>query len=312
MAPPPSTVNLGSCIAGVPVTLHYSFFILLIFYFFDAFLSYRTNYPMYMVFVLVLYGPVLFLTILVHEFGHALTTKKLGGSVGGIVLWPLGGFALCGPTDGLSGDLKVALAGPMTHVPMGFIWWAIYVGVTGGENGLWPSWTVYLDVLSDGAAGFFQMLSAQAVWLNIYLLGFNLFLPAYPLDGGRIYAASLILLFKMKSQTAAKVTSITAMLIASCMVGYSIVTFLYRTAGSGLLLGLVGVFVFFQSYELWTAAKRNELSDHPIFGRQCYQSGSSGTTGNNTSSGSSGGQEQVGEVEAQVPVPAQTDEAVMA
>lgn len=309
MAPPSSTVNLGSCIAGVPVKLHCSFFILVVFYFFDAFFSYRTDYPMYMIFVMVLYGPVLLLTVLVHEFGHALTTIKLGGSVGGIVLWPLGGFALCGPTDALIGDLKVALAGPMTHVPMGVIWWAIYAGVTDGKHGLWPSHTVYLDVLSDGAAGFFEILSAQAVWLNLYLLAFNLFLPAYPLDGGRIYAASLILVFKMKSQTAAKVTAMTAMIIAFCMIGYAIVTFLSRTAGSGLLLGLVGVFVFFQSWELWTAAKRNDLNDHPIFGRQCYQSSSSGGTTGNTSSGS--GQEQGGEVEAQVTVPAQTDEAVI-
>ena len=50
-------------------------------------------------------------------------TKRLGGSVGGIVLWPLGGFALCGPTEALSGDLKVALAGPLMHVPMGLLWW---------------------------------------------------------------------------------------------------------------------------------------------------------------------------------------------
>lgn len=293
------------------MTLHYSFFILLIFYFFDAFLSYRNEYPMYMVFVLVLYGPVLLATILVHEFGHALTDIKLGGIVGGIVLWPLGGFAICGPTDSLTGDLKVALAGPMTHVPMGLIWWGIYAGVTSGEHGLMPL-TVYLDVLSSGAAGFFEMLSAQAFWINVYLLGFNLFLPAYPLDGGRIYAASLILYLKLKSQTAARVTAITAMIIAFGMITYSIVTFLIPSTRGGLLLGVVGVFVFYQSYELWTAAERNVLGNHPIFGRQCYQDSSSSASGTteNTSSSSGGDQEQEGD--AQTPVPAQTDEAVMA
>lgn len=151
--PPPSGVNLGSCIAGVPVTLHYSFFLLLILYFVDAFLSYRTTYPMFMLYVVIMYGPILFITVLVHEFGHALTTKRLGGSVGGIVLWPLGGFAICGPTEGLGGDLKVALAGPICHLPMGFFWWAIYAGIAGSEHGWWPSFTVYLDVLSSGAAG---------------------------------------------------------------------------------------------------------------------------------------------------------------
>ena len=40
-----------------------------------------------MLFVVVLYGPVLLLTILVHEFGHVFATKRQGGEVGGVVLW---------------------------------------------------------------------------------------------------------------------------------------------------------------------------------------------------------------------------------
>lgn len=155
----------------------------------------------------------------VHEFGHALMTKKLGGSVGGIVLWPLGGFALCGPAESLKGDLHVALAGPLTHLPMGFLWWAIYVASGEGERGMWPSSLPYLDVMSANAAGcvrflccdsfllyarpsfcsmrfgshaesvsyrarrrFFEILSAQAVYLNILLFCFNLLLPAYPVS----------------------------------------------------------------------------------------------------------------------------------
>ena len=115
-------VNLGSCISGIPIQLHWSFFLLLLLEFANAVLSYN-SYPLYILFVVILYGPILLFTIVVHELGHALMTKRLGGSVGGIVLWPLGGFALCGPTEALSGDLKVALAGPLMHVPMGLLWW---------------------------------------------------------------------------------------------------------------------------------------------------------------------------------------------
>ncbi|KAL7539245.1 hypothetical protein ACHAWF_006345 [Thalassiosira exigua] len=295
---PPSAVSLGSCVAGVPVTLHYSFFVLLLLYVINAILQ-NGGYPLYILFVVVLYGPVLLLTIVVHEFGHVLTTKKLGGSVGGIVLWPLGGFALCGPTEALSGDLKVALAGPITHVPMGLIWWMVWVGTTGGKMGWWPGFKIYLDVLSSSPAGFFEILSAEALYLNIVLLCFNLFVPAYPLDGGRIYAASLILLFKMKAETAAKVTSITAMLLGAGMIVYAIVGWFGMWGGSVLLLGLVGVFVFHQSYELFSAARNDRLGDHPVFGRECYQNANNG--------GGGGGGETAGGA-----VPAQTDEAVMA
>ena len=153
MAPPRSAVNLGSCIAGIPITLHYTFFVLCGLYFVDAFLSHRSDYPVFMLFVVILYGPVLFVTILIHELGHALMTKRLGGEVGGIVLWPLGGFALCGPVDSLRGELKVALAGPITHVFQGLVWWIVYASLAGSTHGWWPSWIVYLDVLSNGVAG---------------------------------------------------------------------------------------------------------------------------------------------------------------
>jgi Zn-dependent protease len=115
------TISLGS-IQSIPLTLHYSFFLLLIL---ELFISLRyTAYPMYILFVFLLYGPILLLTVIIHELGHALTTKRMGGNVEGIVLWPLGGFAICGPTEGgLSGDLKVAAMGPLMHIPMGLVWW---------------------------------------------------------------------------------------------------------------------------------------------------------------------------------------------
>ena len=47
----------------------------------------------------------------------------------------------------------MALVGPLAHVPMGFIWWAIYAALAGGEYGFWPSSTIYLDVVSNGAVG---------------------------------------------------------------------------------------------------------------------------------------------------------------
>jgi hypothetical protein len=120
--------------------------------------------------------------------------------------------------------------------------------------------------------------------------------PAYPLDGGRIYAASLILYLKMQPQKAAKVTALTAMLISGGMIVYAIVSLITVVPGSGLLLGLVGVFIFSNSYDLYKDVKRCELGNHPIFGRQCYQSGSS----------AGGGRDQ----DAQE-VPAQSDSAVI-
>ena len=139
---------------------------------------------------------------------------------------------------------------------------------------------------------FFEMLAAQALYLNIMLFCFNLFVPAYPLDGGRVYASCLMLYGKLKPDAAAKCTALTAMLIAGGMVIYSIIGFFTPVATSSLLIGLIGIFVFYQSYELWILIKNNGLATHQIFGRDCYKQTTSTT----------GGEE----------VPATTDEAVMA
>jgi len=62
-------VSLGSCVAGIPVKLHYSFFLLLLLEFVSSVLNYKVGYdkyPMYILLIVVLYGPVLLLTILVR------------------------------------------------------------------------------------------------------------------------------------------------------------------------------------------------------------------------------------------------------
>ena len=94
---------------------------------------------------------------------------------------------------------------------------------------------------------------------------------------------------------AAKTTAITAMLLSSGMILYAIISFLKSTDGSGLLLGVVGAFVLYNSSELFKSAKNNSLEGHPIFGRECYQNAGGNTT-----------QNEIGDV------PAQSDSAAMA
>ena len=50
-----------------------------------------------MLFVFILYGPILLVTVLTHEMGHVIMNRRCGGETGGIYLWPLGGFGEKGP-----------------------------------------------------------------------------------------------------------------------------------------------------------------------------------------------------------------------
>src|SRR6185369_4704585 len=111
-----------------------------------------------------------------HEFGHSLACRSVGGQADQIVLWPLGGVAYVAPPPRPGATLWSIAAGPLVNVV------------------LLPILTV-LRVLSRSLGWAESMPDAhallRAVWLiNLVLLLFNL-LPIYPLDGGQILRSLL-------------------------------------------------------------------------------------------------------------------------
>jgi Zn-dependent protease len=121
----------------------------------------------------------LFALVLLHEFGHALACRSVGGLADTIILWPLGGIALVRPPQRPGPLLWTAAAGPLVNlllVPL--------LGVL-----------AYLDIGIDWNALSPDLLSfLRAVWwTNLGLLLFNL-IPVYPLDGGQILHGFLWLL----------------------------------------------------------------------------------------------------------------------
>mmetsp|Transcript_49981 Transcript_49981/g.95465 ORF Transcript_49981/g.95465 Transcript_49981/m.95465 type:complete len:262 (+) Transcript_49981:219-1004(+) len=174
-------VYLGN-VSGIPLYVHYSFFMLCVL----ITLSHAPNfYSMGLVFML--YGPVLFCTILVHELGHCYATRNNGDPVHSILFWPLGGLALVGHSSTPFDDLKVSVAGPATHIPMVLLWLVL---LAIGNNGNISDVSALVLYISDN---FWVDLCRGAITLNIGLFLFNLLIPAYPLDGGRIFVATLLI-----------------------------------------------------------------------------------------------------------------------
>jgi len=129
--------------------------------------------------------PLLILAVLLHEIGHLLVAKAHGMVPKAVVLWPLGGLTVHhGPDASLGQRIRIALAGPLMHVPMAAAWMGLFastgcrysVGVIGYEAGQWVV-----------AAGIF---AAQAE-LNVTLLLFNLLVPCTPLDAATILVCLL-------------------------------------------------------------------------------------------------------------------------
>jgi Zn-dependent protease len=118
----------------------------------------------------------LFGIVLLHEFGHALACRSVGGTADQIVLWPLGGVAYVAPPPRPGAVLWSIAAGPLVNVAL--------VPITGGL--LLMSYLLGWPDQFPNADRFLSMLTL----INAGLLIFNI-LPIYPLDGGQILQALL-------------------------------------------------------------------------------------------------------------------------
>ncbi|MCP3911510.1 MAG: CBS domain-containing protein [Actinomycetia bacterium] len=108
-----------------------------------------------------------FLALTAHEMGHSLVAIRYGVEVKSITLWLFGGVAQLGSSPSTAGSaLQIAIAGPLVSVAIGVV--ALAVAVPFG-----------------GLVGFAMMWFGT---MNVFLAVFNM-LPAFPLDGGRVYQA---------------------------------------------------------------------------------------------------------------------------
>lgn len=82
----------------------------------------------------IVFGLVLFSSVLVHELGHSLAARCVGGRADEIVMWPLGGLAYLSHDTGPKGDLWVTFAGPLTHIPQAAIWFVIAYAMDPGSS----------------------------------------------------------------------------------------------------------------------------------------------------------------------------------
>jgi Zn-dependent protease/CBS domain-containing protein len=225
--------------AGIDVFVHATFLLLIGWIGYSHWLQYGT---LAKVAEGILFILVLFLCVVLHEYGHALTARRYGIKTRDITLYPIGGVArLERMPDKPIEELWVALMGPAVNVVIAAILF-VYLSLS---QGLVP-----ITDLTVASGSFL----ARVMAVNISLVLFNL-IPAFPMDGGRVLRALLAM-----------------------RMDYVRATQIAANVGQGLafLLGLIGLFnnpfLLFIAFFVWIGASqeasmvqmRNSISGIPV------------------------------------------------
>ncbi len=212
--------KLGN-IAGIGVFIHWTFSLLIVFI---VYVNYKAGQNLTQILWSVLFISCIFLTVFLHELGHALTAKKYNIKTKDITLLPIGGLArLERLPEKPSEELAVAFAGPLVNIILAFVT-SLFITLPNTSE----------EMVAQLANG----VNAGNFFLNFYLVNivlaiFNL-IPAFPMDGGRVLRA--LLSYKLQRHHATKIAARIGQVLA--------LGFIFLGFFSNPFLIFIGIFVF--------------------------------------------------------------------
>jgi Zn-dependent protease len=169
---------------GIRIGVDISWFVVLFLIIWSLTGYYEDVAPDSNAFVLAVVSALLFfLSILLHELGHAWVALRNDIPIRGIDLWMFGGVATLGKdTDSPGVEFRVAIAGPVVTLVIAAVCFALLVAGSGMTD------AVDSAVFNEDISGATTAVLGYIASINVFLLAFNL-IPAFPLDGGRIARA---------------------------------------------------------------------------------------------------------------------------
>lgn len=188
-------------VAGISIKVHWTFLLLFLYLFTSQWLTGATFASTVLLISLVM---AVFVTVVFHEMGHALMARRYGCQTRDILLLPIGGIARMEklPKDPKQ-SIAVALAGPLVNFLLAAL---LYLVVFRSVN--FPAFSL-ADPLT------LKNWSVHFIYANLVLGLFNL-IPAFPMDGGRIFMG--VLMLSLESHRARRVALRTSQVIATLMI----------------------------------------------------------------------------------------------
>lgn len=180
------SLTLGR-VAGIRIAIHWTFILLIIYVIFS---KYREGADSPEIAWALAFIMSVFVTVVLHELGHALAAKRFHINTRDITLLPIGGVARMEriPEKPVE-ELVVAIAGPMVNILIAAI------------LKFFLSWDDLMDLIQhpdeaiDG-----QNFMLNFFFINVFLVVFNM-IPAFPMDGGRVFRAVLSMMGNRRKAT---------------------------------------------------------------------------------------------------------------
>ena len=201
---------------------------------------------------------VLFLSVLLHEFGHCFGARAVNGDAQEVLLWPLGGLAavdvphtprahfvttICGPGVNfvlcLLALLGLYLAGSFqpNWDPLGYLPRQTWDGLS--DQVVLKTWSGHLQGL--GALSL-PVLIERVFWVNYISFLLNVLLPGFPLDGGRLFQS---VAWKYVGYRRATLAAVYAGFVVMFVVG------LFAIIGDSILAVFLGLFIYAECRKQW-------------------------------------------------------------
>lgn len=228
-------------VRGIPLAVHFSFFLLLAMVGFEGWTEAGVNGLAWNIATLVAF----FTCVVLHELGHSFTAMHFGIGVRRILLLPIGGMAEFEAIPRQPRrELLITIAGPAVNFVLAAL--------------LWPWVPPYPELMLVAPYGFGGLL-ANLFLANVVMGCFNL-LPAFPMDGGRILRALLARHFTYVRAT--KIAATVGKFVCVAAISAALAAPLWEISPDPLWLPvLLFTFIFIVGELEYRMVKRRELEE---------------------------------------------------
>jgi Zn-dependent protease len=175
---------------------------------------------------------LIFAIVLAHELMHSLTAVLHGIKVPRIILTPIGGLASIELPDDPLLELKVSIVGPLFNFAIAGIGMLLLFALSESVD---LTSMMYNIILGEGELTSMSGVLLMLVSINLMLGAFNM-LPAFPMDGGRVFRSVLALW--MDHEKATRVAGFVGQLIFVSLAVWGIFS-------SNIWLVLIGIFLWY-------------------------------------------------------------------